>query len=129
MKYDEPPPGWQFYHANLDHNIHLAPGWAESNLSQFPEDLRDTRRIGTFSTFQGQVFKEWRPRLHIVEPFTIPKDWRRVRGIDFGYNNPFCCTWSAQNPQNGRWYVYREHYESGRLNGYHVGKINEVGKC
>lgn len=122
--YDRPRDGWKFFHLNTERNFHLAPGWAKWFLSQIPIDLRDTRRIGTFSTFVGQVFKEWKKAIHVCEPFKIPADWHKVRGIDFGFNNPFACVWCARSP-DGIWYVYREHYAAGRLNDHHAAQIGE----
>ena len=53
---------------------------------------------GEWDIFDGQVFTEWknnikgyRTRLntHVIEPFKIPKEWRRFRAFDFGYSKPF----------------------------------------
>jgi hypothetical protein len=122
--YDAPPPGWRFYHLNTECNWANAAGWADWFLSQIPEDLREMRRTGVFATFKGQVFKEWRPRIHVTEPFEIPKDWHKVRGVDFGFNNPFCCLWVARDP-DGRYYVYDEHFQSQQLNAFHAAQIKQ----
>lgn len=122
-RYNDPPKGWRFFHLNSLRNVALAEGWAEDYLSTVPEDIRETRRVGFFTSFRGQVFKEWRRHIHVCDPFTIPKSWRRIRGIDFGFNNPFCCLWIARSP-DGVYYVYDEHFESGQLNSHHAKKIH-----
>lgn len=121
--YDDPPEGWRFFHLNVEKNRHLAKGWAARYLASVPEDERETRRIGVFATFSGQVFKEWRKPVHVIEPFKLPHDWNRLRGIDFGFSNPFACVWVAKD-KDGRYYVYDEHYETGRLNAYHAEQIH-----
>lgn len=120
--YEEPPDGWEFYHLNTLRNDALADGWAERYLAGIPEDMRDTRRIGTFASFKGQVFKEWSTKIHVVEPFEIPRDWRKMRGIDFGYANPFACIWVAKDRDN-RYYVYREHQQAEQLIEWHAEQI------
>lgn len=44
----------------------------------------------------------------------IPKEWRRIRAIDFGFTKPFVCHWYAIDP-DGRMYLYREIYMTHRL--------------
>lgn len=121
--YENPPEGWRFYHLNTRLNTALGEGWADWYLGQIPEDMRGTREIGVFSVLRGQVFKEFRKSIHVIEPFRIPRDWRKVRGVDFGFNNPFCCLWVARD-HDDRYYVYDEHYESRQLNAHHASAIH-----
>lgn len=118
------PKDWRFYHLNTSRNFYLAEGWFENFIAATPEDLREMRTIGKFTTLQGAVFKEFRKAIHVCEPFRIPRDWRKIRGIDFGFNDPFACLWIARDHDN-RYYVYDEHYESGRLIDYHAEKIKQ----
>lgn len=120
-------PGWRFYHLNTEKNTALAEGWAANFLKSVPSDMRDTRRIGTFSVLRGAVFKEWNEKLHVCEPFEIPHDWKRIRGVDFGHTNPFVCVWIAKEktPDGDRYYVYDEHYEAGQLTKHHAEEIKE----
>ena len=139
-KYDDPPEGWEFFHLNVLKNDRLAEGWAERYLSGFPEDERETRRIGVFASYVGQVFKEWRKPIHVLQEgcahaeklgikfdragrIIIPHDWNRYRGIDFGFNNPFACIWVAKD-RDERFIAYDEHYESQRLLAYHAEQIH-----
>lgn len=118
----EAPPGWEFFHLNTERNHYLAEGWAERFLKSIPEDLRAVRGKGMFASFAGQVFKEFDRKIHIIEPFEIPSDWKRIRGIDFGYTNPFVCVWVAKD-NDGRYYVYDEHYAPGQLIEWHARAI------
>lgn len=122
--YEHPPEGWRFYHLNSLKNTALAEGFMERYLAGVPEDMRELRTIGKFTVLRGTVFQEFRKSSHVIEPFRIPRDWKKVRGIDFGYNNPFCCLFCARDP-DGRWYIYDEHYENQRLVSYHAAKIHE----
>lgn len=130
--YEDPPEGWSFYHLNVEKNSALPEGWAARYLATVSEDIRETRRTGAFSSFRGQVFKEWNNKVHVIDPFIddpekeygIPKDWRKLRSLDFGFYNPFCCLWGAKD-HDGRYYIYDEHYASEQLNAYHARKIKE----
>lgn len=87
-------------------------------LNQLPENERRALLYGEWDIFDGQVFTEWRnsskgylTRLntHVIEPFDIPKQWRRFRTFDFGYSKPFAVSWYAVD-YDGRAYNYRELY-------------------
>jgi len=121
--YDQPPDGWIFYHLNTAKNFYLSPDWFANWIKTVPEDMRETRQYGIFASRQGQVYKEWNPKVHVIEPFEIPDDWRRIRCIDFGFVNPFCCLWIARS-HDGVYYVYDEHYASQKLLKWHAEQIN-----
>lgn len=70
--------------------------------------------LGQFARPEGLVYQDFDPGRHVVEPFEIPADWRRVIGVDFGYNNPTAAIWLAVNP-DGMVYAYREYYQRNKL--------------
>jgi PBSX family phage terminase large subunit len=76
-------------------------------------------RKGIWAGVEGQIYDEWDDGIHIVDLrmlglASIPDEWPRFRGIDFGFTNPFVCQWWAQDP-DGRLYLYRELYAPNRL--------------
>lgn len=71
-------------------------------------------RLGLWVAAENTVYTDWDPAVHLVDRFTIPPDWPRYRAIDFGFTNPFCCQWWAEDP-DGRLYRYRELYGTQRL--------------
>lgn len=122
--YENPPEGWRFYHLNTSKNTANAPGWFERYIKSIPEDLRELRTIGKFTTLAGAVFKEFRRSIHVIDPIRIPRDWRKIRGLDFGFNNSTACVWIAED-HDGRYYVYDEHYRSQAMIAEHVRAINK----
>jgi len=42
-----------------------------------------------------------------------PPDWERTRAIDFGFDHPTVCLWTAFEPGHEKGWVYRQHYRSG----------------
>lgn len=122
--YENPPPGWKFFHLNTSRNIHNAPGWFENYIAAIPEDMRELRTIGKFTTLAGAVYKEFRKSIHVIEPFRIPAHWRKIRGLDFGYNSPTACVWVARD-SDGRYYVYDEYYRSRAGLAEHAKEIQK----
>jgi len=87
-----------------------------ANLAMQSESKRNALLYGDWDSFEGQVFSEWRnnpnPKMlktHVIEPFEIPKHWKRYRSFDFGYAKPFAVQWWAQDP-DGVLYLYRQLY-------------------
>jgi phage terminase large subunit len=82
-------------------------------------------RLGIWAAAEGMVYEGWDPAVHLIVPFRIPADWRRWRGVDFGFTNPFVCGWWAQDP-DGRLYRYREIYKTGRTVRDHAREIKRL---
>lgn len=66
---------------------------------------------GRWVRAEGTVYDCWDPNRHIIDPFPIPKDWRRIRVCDFGFVNPRVCLWIAIDHDGGM-FVYREIYRT-----------------
>jgi phage terminase large subunit len=79
-------------------------------------------RQGIWAAAEGLIYEEFDAARHIIDPFAIPPNWRRVRSIDFGYTNPFVCQWWAISPDES-WYRYREIYHTQRLVEDHARDI------
>lgn len=89
-----------------------------ANLAMMPEAERNAYLYGSWDSFEGQVFREWRndPQYydeqtytHVIAPFKVPPHWTRYRGFDFGYSKPFSVGWYAVDP-DGRIYRIAEYY-------------------
>lgn len=78
-------------------------------LRNLPEHLRKAYLDGNWDVLEGQYFQEFDRSIHVVKPTELPKEWKRFRAMDWGYNDPCCVLWFAVAPE-GRLYVYRELY-------------------
>lgn len=88
-------------------------------------DEIERRFYGLFTTLEGAVFKELRPEIHFISRFAIPVTWRKIRAIDLGYVNAFCCLWGALSP-DGTLYIYLEHYQAEMLLSDHAAEILRI---
>lgn len=79
-------------------------------------------RLGKWAAAEGMVYEDFDQLTHIVDRFPIPAEWRRIRVIDFGYQNPFVCQWWAISP-DGDMYLYREIYRCHRIVQVHAAQI------
>lgn len=90
-----------------------------ANLAMLPEAEQKALLYGDWNSFHGQAFPEFRDDpthyedmlfTHVVNPFQIPPNWKRFRGLDWGYSRPYSVGWYAMNPDDGCVYRYRELY-------------------
>lgn len=89
-----------------------------ATLAMLPEADKNALLYGSWDSFDGQVFSEWRNDpahyddmrfTHVINPFKIPRTWQIYRGFDFGYTKPFSVGWYAADNDN-RLYRIREYY-------------------
>lgn len=80
-------------------------------------------RLGLWVAAEGQVYEDFDPDVHVIDPFPIPPSWSRYLAIDFGYTNPFVCQWWAVD-EDKRLYLYREIYMTRRTVKVHSQVIN-----
>lgn len=108
-----------------------------ANLALLPEAEQQALLYGSWDSFTGQVFREWRNDpahyddgrwTHVINPIPIPANWIIVRGFDMGYATPFSVGWHAFDTE-GRCYRIAEFYGCGKSPNtgisMHPGRIAE----
>jgi hypothetical protein len=96
----------RFIPARLVDNPHINPEYAR-DLDALPEAMRAAFRDGSWESFAGMVFVEWRHDKHVVPRFEIPPEWVRYCGLDYGWTAPTAVLWGAKD-NDGRLWLYRE---------------------
>lgn len=92
------------------------------------ERTLQARRYGKFvSEGAGLVYPEFDESIHVIEPFSVPKEWQDGISIDPGLNNPLSAHWYAVDFDDNV-YVVAEHYEAGRDIDYHADAIKRISK-
>lgn len=65
----------------------------------------------------------------LCDPFSIPPEWERVIGVDFGGANT-ATLWLAENPETAVWYAYHETLEGGKTSREHAQDARErLAEC
>lgn len=91
---------------------------------------------GDWNVVAGAFFPEFSTTQHIVEPFTIPEHWARIRAGDWGSAKPFSIGWYAVSDgtmarfPRGALIKYREWYgmRPGQMNVGVQMTAEEVGE-
>lgn len=80
-------------------------------------------RKGLWVAAEGVIYDEFDATAHVID--AMPQDWEswpRYWAVDFGFTNPFVCQHWAVDP-DGRLYLYREFYMTGRTVDHHARDI------
>ena len=88
--------------------------------SGHPEEK--ARLYGAFIQRSGLVYPQWDSKIHLIKPFNIPEDWRKIVSIDPAATGVTAATWTAVKP-TGDLIVYREYYESNKIVSDHAKDI------
>lgn len=64
---------------------------------------------------------------YLIDPFELPKHWRRVYGMDVGWNRT-ACVWGAYDPDSETWYLYHEYYGAQEKPVVHAQAIKAPGE-
>lgn len=112
------PPGWEIYRANTECAMeagHVSKSWYDEFFGMIPEDMRQVRQIGAFASFEGAIYQNFNPMVHLVgdDEITFPPNVFYRRAIDWGAgpDNPFACVWAYRNGW-GQWCVFDEYVSS-----------------
>lgn len=70
-------------------------------------------RKGSFAYVGGKWWSYFNTERHVIRTFTPPKDWKRYRFIDAGFNAPTACICVAAHPKEPILFAYAELYKKG----------------
>jgi len=114
---------WKSWRFRSDENPFLPKERIEQARKESTEDYFAQEYLADFRKYTGLVYKEFQREVHVIEPFDIPENWNKYRGVDFGSTNPTVCLWIAVD-NDDNWFVFDEHYQTGQTIDFHAGIIN-----
>lgn len=76
---------------------------------------------GQFSRPAGLIYEDFDEAVHKIPRFSIPPEWPRYVGIDFGAVHT-ALVWLAENPLTNCFYLYRESLRGGMSTSQHAAR-------
>jgi phage terminase large subunit len=111
------------FSAKTDENKkNLPDGYIDSLMNNYNEIWVNRYVYGSWDAFEGQIYPDFEPSVHVVNDFNPDPGWRRFIAIDHGRTNPTAVLWGAVD-NDDKMYIYREHYEAGQDVDYHARAI------
>lgn len=96
--------------ASTAENIHLPPDYIAGLYELYDAEMVEKYLAGSFDVMEGLILDTFDTGLHVIDPFIVPPEWPRFRGMDHGLTNPTACVWVASD-YDGNLFVYRNYYQ------------------
>lgn len=80
-----------------------------------------------FTRPAGRIYDTFDDAVHVVDPFTVPKEWARIVGVDPGTSHA-AYVWLAQHPDTGVYYAFREYLGGGHNAEDLAGRLLEYAE-
>ncbi len=104
---------------------HLSDQWKQEALASYSPHEQAARSKGVPSLGSGAIYPYLEDSIS-VEPFEIPFWWKKVYGLDVGWNRT-AAVWAAIDPDSGQIYLYSEHYMGQEHPSVHASAIKGRG--
>ena len=100
-----------------------------ATLASLPEIKRKQWLEGSWDVSENSAFPEFDPNVHVVNSFEIGRDWKRIKGQDWGFSSEGAVYWGAVSP-SGQLIIYREFVfrKKDAMQVAHEGRAMELGE-
>lgn len=85
-------------------------------------DFFEQEYMGEIRKKAGAVHKEFSREIHLINPFIVPEQWRRIRGWDFGSTHPTSSIRIAVD-NDDNWFIEYCYKEKGKQIDDHIKAI------
>lgn len=96
----------------------------ERAKAKLPPWRFDMMYRGRFTRPAGQIYDCFEREKNTCPRFLIPRNWKRVQGVDFGNVNT-ASNWGAIDPKTDKIYIYRSYHAGGEDAEGHLANWNQ----
>ena len=107
-------PDYKMWISPTTDNPHLPSDYVPNLLKNHSQDWVNRFVYGSFDVFQGQIYDDFNETVHVIDPFTIPDEWKVGYGADFGFINNTAFMGLAID-YDGNWIWYDEVVDRQKL--------------
>jgi len=118
-----------FIEGQTQDNPHVTQAYIQSLIDNYPKFWLDRYLYGLWDNREELIFSEFNEKSHIIEPIdpkTIPNDYVRRVGLDWGWVNPTAALHSFVD-YDGNLIIYDEFYTNKTLPEDVAKEVNKYG--
>jgi len=103
-------------------NPHIPKGELDAAKKELSEDTFAQEYMADFRKATGIAIKQWNRDIHLIPQFTVPTEWSRGRGFDYGSSDPTASVRIAIDNEDN-WFVERCYKNKAQTIQYHAQSI------
>lgn len=113
---------YKSYHFTSYDNPYLPLEELEKAKKELSEEQFAQEYLADFRKTEGLAHKYWNREIHLIPPFVVPSEWVRIRGFDYGSDDPTASVRIAIDGENN-WFVERSYKDRRRTIKEHAEAI------
>ena len=98
-------------------NPYNPPEYVEDLKRQFPPEMVKRYVEGSWQVMENVIYSEFDPKVHVVNPFQVPKEWEHIITLDHGMVNPTACLLAVID-YDYNIYIIDEYYSPGIVSSH-----------
>lgn len=103
---------YESWHFTSFDNPYLPKEEIEKAKEELTEDSFAQEYLADFRKSVGLAHPYWDRKIHLIKEFSVPKDWLKGRGFDYGSTDPTASLRCAINDKN--WILERSYKQAGQ---------------
>lgn len=103
-------------------NPYISKKEIDSARQELTEDTFYQEYMADFRRFTGLALTQFDRKIHLIEPFSVPNEWQRGRGFDYGSKDPTASLRIAIDGDDN-WFVERAYKQRGSTIKEHATNI------
>lgn len=122
----EPTPERHTTKMTIDDAEHYTPEERAVIVRGYKPHEREARAKGIPMLGSGRIFPVAEEKI-VIEPIKLPRHWKRIGGLDFGFDHPFAGVELAHDADEDVIYVTREYRAREEIPSQHCGALRQWG--
>lgn len=121
-------PDYQFINWTTEDSAEFIPGMAEllaAEKARLPWKEYARQYLARVGLYEGQIYDEFDPAIHVADPPADATWWRVAFGKDWGIAHPGCIHVGMMDA-SGRWYIVDEVYANDRMDDWWVDQAKDL---
>ena len=110
----------------IDEAPHIGAAERARIVAAYPPHEREARARGMPQLGSGRIFTLAEEAI-TVEPFAVPRHWKRIGGLDFGWDHPTAAVLLALDPEVDCLYVTHEYRQKAATPLIHAAALKAWG--